>query len=247
MRKMWTDEEVDFLKEWYPVEGVKACAEVLDRTEKSVRIKASRLKIKVINGKGTKTHEQYCTEVNDDIKVLGQYINSRTKILHKHLVCGHEWEALPYNLSRGGGCPKCSTRLKSHEEYVLQVPEGYEVIETYIKDGVKILHRHKTCGHEWLINPSNLLHGYGCPACQYKNAKQLYFIYFKDLDLYKVGVTNNYKRRLKQFGYTPKLISLKEYKTPKEAYEEEQYLLSKLPLVNTGLLNSGNTETFRFS
>lgn len=47
-------------------------------------------------------------QINPDIEVLGTYINSQTKIKCRCRIDGYEWEAIPNNLVRGGGCPKCS-------------------------------------------------------------------------------------------------------------------------------------------
>ena len=237
MQKFWTEEEIEFLREWYPAEGAELCAEVLDRTLSSVQHKASRLKIKdtyrwldselkLLNKYYPINGAKYCASIiNKTIDTIQQKA-SRLKL--KHITS--------------------TNKLKSDVWYLNKIKDLDIIsLETYIGTETKILHKHSKCGYEWLVTPHKILAGRGCPACKYKNAKQLYFIYFEELNLYKVGVTNNYKRRLKEFGHTPELISLKEYKTAKEAYEEEQYLLSKLPLVNTGELNSGNTETFRFS
>lgn len=57
-----------------------------------------------------KTHEQYVQEViniNPDIDVIGKYINSDTKILHKCKKDGYEWYAKPSYILSGSGCPVC--------------------------------------------------------------------------------------------------------------------------------------------
>lgn len=46
MNKIWTQEEIDFLKENYPSFGAKFCAEKLNRTAKAVQNKCSFLKVK---------------------------------------------------------------------------------------------------------------------------------------------------------------------------------------------------------
>lgn len=62
-------------------------------------------------GRIKRTHEQYVSEVmliNPNIEVVGEYINSRTKILHKCKIDGHEWYAIPNSIIQGSGCPKCN-------------------------------------------------------------------------------------------------------------------------------------------
>lgn len=69
-----------------------------------------------------KTTEEYIKElsvINKDIIVLGQYINARTQITHKCLVCGWEWDVVPESLLCGHGCPQCSKSNKSNGEKIV--------------------------------------------------------------------------------------------------------------------------------
>lgn len=55
MRKLWTNEEVQYLKDNYKSEeSITHLMEVLNRSKASIQHKASRLKIKVRNGKPRK-------------------------------------------------------------------------------------------------------------------------------------------------------------------------------------------------
>ena len=59
------------------------------------------------------THEEFVNkmkEINNDIEILGKYVNSYTKIKCKCKIDGYEWEVRPSNLSKGTGCPKCANR-----------------------------------------------------------------------------------------------------------------------------------------
>lgn len=61
--------------------------------------------------KRRKTHEEYVKHVaiiNSDIEVVGEYVNSQTKIFHRCKLCNHEWEIVPNNILNGQGCPKCN-------------------------------------------------------------------------------------------------------------------------------------------
>lgn len=126
----------------------------------------------------TKTHEQYIAEladVNSDIAVIGKYINSYTKIKHLCLKCGHEWSAKPHSLLHGNHCPRCSTRRKSHEQYISELAiknPNIEVIGEYINANTNIMHRCIVCGYEWMLRPSHALHGLGCPSCQETSGEQ---------------------------------------------------------------------------
>jgi len=108
--KRWTEIEVDFLKEFYPIYGQEYCANILNRTIGSIRTKASKLKLKSsLKGKyNLKSTEQYKKELPKDYLVLEEYINSSTKILHQHTICGYKWKVSPNNLTKLVGCPNCS-------------------------------------------------------------------------------------------------------------------------------------------
>ena len=69
-----------------------------------------------IHNSKAKLHDQYEKELlekNINIKVIDTYINAITPIVHKCLSCEHEWLAIPNNILRGSGCPKCN---ESHGE-----------------------------------------------------------------------------------------------------------------------------------
>lgn len=63
------------------------------------------------NGGTQKTHERYVQEVSllhNDIVVVEQYINARTKILHQCTNCHYEWKITPDQILQGHKCPVCS-------------------------------------------------------------------------------------------------------------------------------------------
>ena len=127
----------------------------------------------------SKTQHQYISElakVNSNITVIGEYINCYTKIKHLCLKCGHEWMAKPYSILQGNNCPQCSTRRKSHEQYVLELSiknPDIKIIGEYINANTKIHHRCILCGYEWMVKPNHLLHGLGCPSCKETSGEQL--------------------------------------------------------------------------
>lgn len=60
----------------------------------------------------TRTTEEFINimkEVNPDVEIIGEYVNSYTNILCRCKNDGYEWNALPTNLLRGTGCPLCSS------------------------------------------------------------------------------------------------------------------------------------------
>ena len=75
-----------------------------------------------------KDHQQYVEELNltnNNIMVVGEYVNARTHILHKCLLCGNEWDVTPDSLLRGTGCPKCKTSLG--EKKIAQLLEDNKI------------------------------------------------------------------------------------------------------------------------
>lgn len=59
-----------------------------------------------------KTNEEFINElnkINNDIEILGEYINNSTKIKCKCKIDNHIWYSNPSDLLRNHGCPKCNS------------------------------------------------------------------------------------------------------------------------------------------
>ena len=69
--------------------------------------KCSKIKTSKKRAKTTKQFIEELKGVNSEITVIGNYINSQTKIEVKHS-CGYEWEAIPIQLRQGTSCPRCN-------------------------------------------------------------------------------------------------------------------------------------------
>ena len=125
----------------------------------------------------------------------------------------------------------------------------FKPLEEYKTATTKIWHKHVECGFELLADPNSIIQERTlCPRCRDNENKITftYFIYFKELDLYKVGISFNPINRLKNFGVKPSLLAFKKYETRGKAREAELLFLRKVSnyMKNTGKLTSGNTETF---
>lgn len=122
--------------------------------------------------KKARSHIDYVNKVknvNQNIIVVGEYINSQAKILHKCLIDDCEWYAIPNNILKGEGCPRCSKKERyttdSFKEKLHEIDDTIIVIGEYVHCKAKILCKCSIDGHLWEATPSNLLYGFGCPAC----------------------------------------------------------------------------------
>jgi very-short-patch-repair endonuclease len=69
----------------------------------------------------SKTHEYFVNElheINPLIKVIGKYVNKRTKISVQCLTCQHEWDVMPNLLiTSKNGCPICKVSKGERSVY----------------------------------------------------------------------------------------------------------------------------------
>ena len=79
-----------------------------------------------INNKGKtglKTQQQFLLEMtttHPSIKVVGNYVNGHTNIQCVCLICNHNWQAKPYSLLQGHGCPRCAKSGTSFMEQFIK-------------------------------------------------------------------------------------------------------------------------------
>lgn len=124
-----------------------------------------------------KTHKDFVEELlnkNPNIKVLGEYINARTKIEVQCLMDNHIWYATPDNLLRGYGCPKCAGKCKTTKSFIEDlhfISPHIEVLGKYKTNNTKIKCCCKKHEYIWYPTPSHLLQGQGCI---YVSAKYCY-------------------------------------------------------------------------
>lgn len=119
----------------------------------------------------TKTKDQYTEQLkNKNIVCIGKYVNSTTKVRHKCLIDGYEWDIQPSQILNGRGCPKCSNHVCKNQEYfvneVKSINPHVEVIGEYINAKTKIEFRCKKCNYKWYTTPDVILIGCGCPLCK---------------------------------------------------------------------------------
>ena len=71
---------------------------------------------------GLKTTERFIEDlkvVDDSIEVHGEYINGHTNIKLHCSRCGNDWEAKPYSILAGHGCPRCAKSGTSFMEQAI--------------------------------------------------------------------------------------------------------------------------------
>lgn len=124
-----------------------------------------------------KTNDEFVKELMDiapTITPLEKYINARTKILCKCMVCGNNFSSTPDNLLHGKGCPVCAVvkrgikRRKSNEQFLKEMEEKHPelIVNTEYKSSFEKVNCTCTiCGRNFDAIPANLTYGTGCPEC----------------------------------------------------------------------------------
>lgn len=112
-----------------------------------------------------------------EIEIVGKYIDSKTKIKCRCLVCGKTWETTPNGLLGNHGCPN----YRQHPDWVdPKTPSCEQFIQwlSVMHPNIELLNRYdnmtkplncrcKVCGHEWETNGTRLITvGQGCPQWQ---------------------------------------------------------------------------------
>ncbi len=214
----WTEEEEDFLIDTYTNEGPTYCAEQLGRSYASVQQKA--LKLNLTNS-WTKKQEQF---LSDNYREHGA--------AHCAEQLGKTVKAVQVKASRLN-----LTRFKAD----WSEKEEQFLINNYPNKGL-------TYCVEQLCRTSSAVktraQKLNLKANTRYNSNTVYVVYFPDVFLYKVGITNCVERRIKEFGRFCVILKTINYQCSQEAAEVERSLLKSVSLLNTGELNNGNTETF---
>ena len=133
-----------------------------------------------------KTHEQFLKDlkkVNENIIVLGMYVNGKTPILCKckKKKCTYEWEPIPNDLLSGRGCPCCAGKvlisgvndLESNYPYIAKqwhpTKNGSLIPSQVFKMSNKPAWWLCEKGHDWKVQIGNRTRqDSGCPYCANK-------------------------------------------------------------------------------
>ena len=124
-----------------------------------------------------KTQEEYVNELSNiqpNVTVIEQYVNSHTKITMRCNIHNLEFQQAPTSaLSGKFGCPICAKNngyhiKKTHAEFIQEVKEKFpsiQVLGLYVDAKTPVLCECLICHHQWPVTPDNLLRKNGCPQC----------------------------------------------------------------------------------
>lgn len=124
-----------------------------------------------MNRKNPELFEKELYDINPNIRILEKYTLAKSKILCECIICSNIWDVEPSNLLSGQGCPKCNKKSKfkkTHDQYLSDLKKVHlniTPLENYNGANVNIRHKCNKCNYEWLVAPTSLLYGYGCPKC----------------------------------------------------------------------------------
>ena len=129
-----------------------------------------RIELDVLKGlrmKKTIEDMQQMVRVRGGKCLSKHYINSQTKIKWQ---CkkGHQWEAAPNNIQRGGWCPTCtrdsSCNTLENMQQMASERGGVCTSKKYINSRTEMKWQCKE-GHQWTVAPDKIKQGLWCPEC----------------------------------------------------------------------------------
>lgn len=90
-----------------------------------------------------RTHEEFVDElrdINPNIEVVGEFVNTTTKVECKCVICGYVWKTTPSSLLQGTGCRNCAhnrnSRINRVVDDVRTFTDSHELfVEEMYKDG----------------------------------------------------------------------------------------------------------------
>lgn len=113
--------------------------------------------------------------INQNVRILGNYLNSGSPLLCLCKQCKHKWSPTWDSLKQGVGCPRCAA-LNSKRKQSLTICEVRAKLRTIsptisitggiYENSLSILEcTCQECKHSFKSNWSKLGQGYGCPIC----------------------------------------------------------------------------------
>ena len=128
-----------------------------------------------------KTTEEFKQEifnlVGDEYKLIGEYINGKTKVQLLHRTCGNIYNVKPSDFIQGYRCCFCYGNIKKTQEEFKKLvynmyKDEYTVVGIYINFGTKIDIKHNNCGNVWSVMARDFLNNKShCPECSYSKGE----------------------------------------------------------------------------
>ena len=152
---------------------------------------------------------------NGDLKPENYMPASNIKVWWRCSKCGHEFEALISNRSKGTGCPDCAGHQIIHpgvndletlhpelaKEWDYEKNGGVKPSEVFPSSNKKYWWK-DSFGHEWQAKPNMRVMGTGCPYCSGNKV----LVGFNDLETTNPELAKEWNYE-KNNGLTPKMIT----------------------------------------
>lgn len=125
---------------------------------------------------------EYLSKLNKNIQLIDNYINIRTSIKHKCLKCNIIFESTPKSLLNSKfGCPNCSGKKFSTNNYKSKLPNNISLLEEYKGSQYKHKHQCLDCQNIFITKPNYILHmGTNCPYCNKSKGERYIHNYLKE-------------------------------------------------------------------
>lgn len=120
------------------------------------------------------SHEEFVNRIdiifNKRFTILSPYKGNHESVTVRHEDCGRVYDRQAGDMLQGKGCKWCgwgaTKDTQWFKEKVQEMYQGeYSVLGEYVGSSTKILIKHNKCKKEYLISPSNFIHGARC-KCQ---------------------------------------------------------------------------------
>lgn len=133
-----------------------------------------------------KTQDEFLLDLDkvhgSDIITSDRYINNKTKLLFRCTICNNSWLAIPGDILRGHGCPKCGVKKRSKSQ--TKTPQSFlnelrdvsggtiTTDDRYVSSEHRLVFHCVLCGNRWKATPNNILRGSNCPNCKSSSGEQ---------------------------------------------------------------------------
>lgn len=193
-----------------------------------------------------------------NIKLLTNYVDTKTKVELLCLIDGHTWESNAHQIKQGKGCSVCArSDGLTNADFDYRIQDRSITRESdYLSAKEKILMSCDVCSNKWKATANTILKGSGCPACAITGFKESLdgYVYFarilvEDEYYYKIGITNrDPAARLKSSHSTWEVLAKVKLKG-ESCRLLERWLLQRYSHIKTeklkGIIKNGYTEIFK--